>query len=63
MNIEIIKKDMSEKKTRLPQLKNPNWKTVRAENEQNKRIINSYLNNEYQKIKRTNLCWSEISQW
>ena len=31
MDIEILKKIMSEKKTRLPWLRNQDWKTVKAE--------------------------------
>ena len=33
MNIEIIKRIMSEKKITLPSLKNQDWKIVQAENE------------------------------
>ena len=36
MNIDIIKRIMTEKKTTLPSLRNQCWKTVKAETEKNK---------------------------
>ena len=61
MNIEIIKRIMSQKKTRLPFLRNQEWKTIKAEIEKAKRIINTYLNEQYHGIKRIYVCRSEIS--
>ena len=56
LNVEIIKRIMSEKKTTLPSLMNQDWKAVKVETK--KKIINSYLN-EHHGIKRTNLCRRE----
>ena len=61
MNLENLKRNMYEQKTRLRSLRNQDWRTVKAETEKNKRIINTYLNERHYRIKRTNLCWSEIS--
>ena len=54
---------MTEKNSILPSLRNQDWKTVKVENEQNKRLINEYPNVQHHRIKRTNLHRSEISQW
>ena len=35
-NVKIMRRIMSEKKTTLPSLKNPNWKTVKVETEKKK---------------------------
>ena len=63
MNVEIIKKIKSEKNTTVPSLRNQDWKTVKAETEKkkNKRIIDTYLNERHQGIKRNNLYGREIS--
>ena len=63
MNIEILKRIMSEKKTTLPSLRNQDWETVKVETEKNKRLIYTYLNEQHHGIKWTNLCRSEISLW
>ena len=42
---------MSEKKIRLPLLRNKDWKTVKAETEKNKRIIYTYLNEKHHGFK------------
>ena len=52
---------MSEKKTRLPSLRKRDWKTFKAETEKNKRIINTYLNEQHHGIRIIILCRSEIS--
>ncbi len=36
MNIEKLNRIMSEKKTRLPSLRNQNWKTIKAETKKKK---------------------------
>ena len=61
MNIDNLKRIMSEKKTGLPSLRNQDWRTIKTKPEKNKQIINTYLNELYHGIKRTNLCRSEIS--
>ena len=60
MNIEIIKRIMPERNY-ITIAKKPCWKTVNAEIEKNKRIINKYLNEQHLGNKRTNLYWSESS--
>ena len=52
-----MKRIMSENMTTLSSLWNQNWKTVKVENEKK---ITKYL--KHHRIKRTNLCRSEISQ-
>ena len=54
---------MYELKTKLTSLRNQDWRTVKAETEKNKRIINTYLNEKHNRIKRINLCGSKISLW
>ena len=45
MNIEEIKRIMSEKKTTLPSLRNQDWKKSQSRNWKNNLIINTYLTN------------------
>ena len=46
MNIEIIKRIISEKKTTLPLLRNQDWNTVKAETEKiNELLIHISMNN------------------
>ena len=46
MNIEKLKRIMSEKKTKLPLLRNQDWKTVQAEMEKiNKLLTHISMNN------------------
>ena len=52
MNIEKLLKIMSEKNTRLPLLRDQDWKTVKAETGKNKRIINIYLNKQHHETSR-----------
>ena len=61
INVEIIKRMMSEKETTLPSLRNQEWKTVKVETEKNKLIINTYPNEQHHRIKQINLCRSKIS--
>ena len=61
MNIEILKSILPEKKTRLLSLRNQDGKTVKAETEKNKRIINTHPNEKHHRIKRIYLCWSKSS--
>ena len=51
---------MSEKKTTLPSPWNQDWKTVNAETEKNKWIIDTYLNEQHQGMKRTNISRSKF---
>ena len=60
MNVETIKIIMSKKKTTLPSLRNQDSKTVTAETEKNKQIIDKYLNEQHNWIKRTDLCRNKI---
>ena len=59
INLETIKRMMSEKKTTLPSFRNQDWKTVKAEIEK-KWIINTYLNEWHHKIKWTKLVCKKI---
>ena len=52
---------MYEEKTSFLSLRNQDWKTVKAEIEKNKRIINTYPNEQHHRIKRTNLYKRKIS--
>ena len=46
-----IKRMLSKKKTTLLSLGNQDWKTVKAETEKNKQIINTYLKEQHHGIK------------
>ena len=63
INVQIIKRIISEKNITKPYLRNKDWKTVEVESEKkNKQIINRFLNEQHHGSKETNLCWrSEIS--
>ena len=45
MNIEVIKRIMSEKKITLPSLRNQNWKTVNIETEKINELTHMSTNN------------------
>ena len=57
INIETIKRMKSEKKTSLLSIWNQDWKSDQVETGNNKRIINTYLN-EHSGIKLIDLCRS-----
>ena len=62
MNIENLKRIMSEKKTGLPPLRNQNWRTVKAETEKKKKESLTHIaNDQHHGIKQTNLWRREIS--
>ena len=61
MNIENLKRITSEKKTRLTSLRKSRLGNSQGRNWKNKRIIYSYLNEQYHGIKQINQCSSEFS--
>ena len=63
INVEWIKKIMTEKKTTLRSLRNQDRKKNQGRNWKDKQIITKYPNRQDHWIKWTNLCWSEFSQW
>ena len=63
MNVEIMKKILSEKKTTLPFSQELRQDKCQVGNRKNKQRINKYSNEQHHGIKRSNLCWSEISLW
>ena len=60
VNVESIKRMMSEKKTTLPSIKKNQPKQSKQKMGKNKQIINTYFNEQHHRIKQTNLCVSEF---
>ena len=53
-----MKRIMSENRNTLPLLRNQKWKIVKTKTEKNKRIINTYHNEQCHRIKGTNYSMS-----
>ena len=63
INIELIKKIMTEKKTTLPSIRNQDWKKCQGRNQKGKQIINKYPNRQHYWTEQANLCRGKTSLW
>ena len=62
-NAEILKIFYIRKKDRIIIFQEPRLENSQVRNWKNKRLINTYLNEQHYGIRRTNLCKSKISLW
>ena len=59
MNMEIIKRIMSEKKVIIPFPRNQRWKTVKAEKKK-EQIIKKYLNQQHHRLNEQIYAWAKL---